>query len=220
MRLFLPSAAWYRHATYEYLLLLEYLKHAGSSLRTHCLPYCAKIPQPVAMNPNAAGIHRTIDFDITALKERLMRTIPLIAGLLLFAGAMPLPAQDAPESMRTPAPEGAEVYFQSPADGATVTSPVTVRFGLRGLGVAPAGIPFPETGHHHVLIDVDADDMPPFDLPLPTTDRIVHFGLGQTEAQLTLAPGRHTLQLVVGDYLHTPHSPPIVSETITITVAE
>ena len=164
--------------------------------------------------------HRTTEIGITALKEQLMRTIPLIAGLLLSASTSATMAQDAPESMRTPAPEGAEVYIQSPADGETVTSPVTVRFGLRGLGVAPAGIQFPESGHHHVLIDVGEDDMPSFDLPLPTTDQVVHFGLGQTEAQVTLEPGQHTLQLVVGDHLHTPHMPPIVSEVITVTVAE
>ncbi len=121
---------------------------------------------------------------------------------------------------RTPAPEGAEVYFQSPADGETVTSPVLVRFGLRGIGVAPAGIIFPDTGHHHVLVNVGEDDMPPFNLPLPTTDQIVHFGLGQTEAELALEPGEHTLQLVLGDHLHTPHLPPVVSEVITITVTE
>lgn len=149
-----------------------------------------------------------------------MRTIPLIAGLLLSIGTAQALAQDAPESMRTPAPEGAEAYFQSPTAGDTVTSPVTVRFGLRGIGVAPAGIQFPDTGHHHVLIDVGEDDMPSFEFPLPTTDQVVHFGLGQTEAVVTLEPGEHTLQLVVGDHLHTPHLPPIVSEVITITVAE
>ena len=164
--------------------------------------------------------HRTIEIGITALKEQLMRTIPLIAGLLLSAGTSATMAQDAPESMRTPAPEGAEVYIQSPADGETVTSPVTIRFGLRGLGVAPAGIQFPASGHHHVLIDVGEDDMPSFDLPLPTTDQVVHFGLGQTEAVISMEPGQHTLQLVVGDHLHTPHLPPIVSEVIFVTVAE
>ena len=129
-------------------------------------------------------------------------------------------AQDTDNSLRTPAPEGAEAYIQSPADSDEVTSPVTVRFGLRGLGVAPAGVQFPETGHHHILIDVGEDEMPPSNLPLPTTDRIVHFGLGQTEAQLELEPGEHTLQMVVGDFLHTPHMPPVVSEIITITVTE
>ena len=144
-----------------------------------------------------------------------MRTIPLITGLLLSVSMTPAPTQE-----RTPAPAGAEAYIQSPADGAVVTSPVTVRFGLRGIGVAPAGVQLPNTGHHHVLIDVSEADMPSFDLPLPATDQVVHFGLGQTETELELEPGQHTLQLVLGDHLHTPHSPPVTSEPITITVTE
>ena len=88
------------------------------------------------------------------------------------------------------------------------------------MGIAPAGIQFPDTGHHHVLIDVAEGDMPAMDLPLPATDQIVHFGLGQTEVEIDLEPGQHTLQLVLGDYLHTPHSPPVISERITITVIE
>lgn len=144
-----------------------------------------------------------------------MRTIPLIAGLLLCVSIAPAQTQE-----RTPAPEGAAAYIQSPADGAVVPSPVTVRFGLRGIGVAPAGVQLPNTGHHHMLIDVAAADMPSFDLPLPATDQVMHFGLGQTETELNLEPGQHTLQLVLGDHLHTPHSPPVTSETITITVTE
>jgi len=126
----------------------------------------------------------------------------------------------APTQERTPAPEGAEAYIQSPTDGAVVTSPVTVRFGLRGVGVAPAGVQRPNSGHHHLLIDVADGDMPSFDLPLPASDQVVHFGGGQTETQRELEPGQHTLQLVLGDHLHTPHSPPVTSERITITVTE
>ena len=124
----------------------------------------------------------------------------------------------AQEMARTPAPDGAEAYFQSPADGDALSSPVTVRFGLRGVGVAPAGVELPNTGHHHLLIDVEA--MPSFDAPLPATDAVRHFGLGQTEVELELEPGQHTLQLVLGDHLHTPHEPPVMSERITITVTE
>lgn len=118
--------------------------------------------------------------------------------------------------LRTPSPPGAEVYIQSPADGATVTSPVTVRFGLKGMGVAPAGIKFENTGHHHLLIDTAV----PADLssPLPATDKLIHFGKGQTETTIELPPGRHTLQLVLGDMLHIPHDPPVISKQITITV--
>ena len=133
---------------------------------------------------------------------------------------MLLPAAHAQENAalpRTAAPPGATVYFVAPADGATVTSPFVVRFGLRGMGVAPAGVQAPNTGHHHLLIDVETP--PPEDQPLPANDQIRHFGLGQTEAELTLPPGTHTLQLVVGDALHIPHDPPVRSERITITVA-
>jgi hypothetical protein len=117
---------------------------------------------------------------------------------------------------RTPAPAGAEVYIIAPKDGAHVHSPVLVQFGLKGMGIAPAGIKFDNTGHHHLLIDTE----PPADLaaPLPATDKIVHFGKGQTETSLTLAPGKHTLQLLLADQNHIPHSPPLLSRKITITV--
>ena len=144
-----------------------------------------------------------------------MRTIPLIAGLLLSVLLAPAQTQEL-----TSAPDGVETYIQSPADGTAVSSPVTVRFGLRGIGVAPAGVQLPNTGHHHLLIDVGEADMPPPNLPLPATNQVVHFGLGQTETELNLEPGQHTLQLVLGDYVHTPHSPPVLSEMITITVTE
>jgi hypothetical protein len=148
-----------------------------------------------------------------------MRTIPPIASvLLLLLPGVALVQQAAPELPRQAAPEGAEVYILSPEDGAEVSSPFMVRFGLRGMGVAPAGVQFENTGHHHLLIDVD--ELPPDTLPLPTTDQVRHFGLGQTEVELDLPPGEHTLQLVLGDYLHIPHDPPVRSEKITITVVE
>jgi len=112
---------------------------------------------------------------------------------------------------------GAEVYFISPQDGSTVSSPVTVRFGLKGMGIAPAGIKFDNTGHHHLLVDTDISELN-LDVPMPATDKIVHFGKGQTETALTLAPGKHTLQLVFADYLHTSFDPPLHSKKITITV--
>lgn len=117
---------------------------------------------------------------------------------------------------REPSPPGAEVYIVSPKDGAKVTSPVTVVFGLKGMGIAPAGIKFDNTGHHHLLIDSD----PPADLSLPlaANEKSVHFGKGQTETSLTLPPGKHTLQLLLGDYLHIPHDPAVISKKITITV--
>lgn len=118
---------------------------------------------------------------------------------------------------RTLAPEGAELYFISPADGAEITGTVTVRFGLRGLGVAPAGVEAANTGHHHLLIN--ADPLPAFDQPLPSNEQVRHFGKGQTETDLDLAPGRYTLQLILGDAQHVPLDPPLLSAPITITVS-
>jgi Domain of unknown function (DUF4399) len=117
---------------------------------------------------------------------------------------------------KTKAPDNATVYIQTPKDGETVSSPFTVRFGLKGIGVAPAGVNQPNTGHHHLLIDVATP--PDFNAALPVTENIKHFGGGQTETELTLPPGKHTLQLVLGDYLHIPHDKPIVSQKITISV--
>ncbi len=116
---------------------------------------------------------------------------------------------------RTKAPEGAEVYFIEPANGATVSNPVTVKFGLKGMGVAPAGVEKENTGHHHLLIDQKLED---YNAPIPADDTHVHFGGGQTEATITLPAGQHTLQLLVADHNHIPHDKPIESEVITITV--
>jgi hypothetical protein len=142
---------------------------------------------------------------------------PAIAGLLLssvlIGAAFTAQAADVP---RTASPAGAEVYIISPKDGATVNGPFKVQFGLKGMGVAPAGVDMPDTGHHHLLIDVK--EQPAMDAPLPTTDNIRHFGKGQTETELTLAPGQHTLQLLVGDKNHVPLNPPVESQKITVTV--
>ena len=116
---------------------------------------------------------------------------------------------------RTPAPAGVKLYVIAPRDGETVTSPVSVRFGLSGMGVAPAGVAFEATGHHHLIVDAP---LPPVDQPIPNDAQHLHFGKGQTETSLSLAPGSHTLQLLLGDLNHVPHDPPVVSERITITV--
>jgi hypothetical protein len=118
---------------------------------------------------------------------------------------------------RMAAPAGAEVYFIAPQNGAKLHSPVTIKFGLKGMGIAPAGIKFDNTGHHHLLVDTDLSDVK-LDAPMPATDKIVHFGKGQTETTLTLTPGKHTLQLVFADYLHQSFDPPLTSKKITITV--
>ena len=127
------------------------------------------------------------------------------------------PAAAPPPALRTAAPEGAVLYFIAPADGDEVTSPVNILFGLSGAGVAPAGIVFPDSGHHHMLVDTG---MPPEDIPIPEDANHLHFGLGQSEAMVELTPGEHTLQLLLGDHLHIPHDPPVASETITVTVVE
>jgi hypothetical protein len=116
---------------------------------------------------------------------------------------------------QTKAPDGARVYIIEPANGASVSSPVTVKFGLSGMGVAPAGVEKANTGHHHLLIDQKLEDK---SSPIPADDKHVHFGGGQTEASVKLTPGQHTLQLYLGDHNHVPHQPPVASEVITITV--
>ncbi len=116
---------------------------------------------------------------------------------------------------RTKAPENVTLYIITPTDGESVTSPVMVRFGLSGMGIAPAGVEAPKTGHHHLLIDVD---LPPLDEPIPADEHHVHFGAGQTETTIELDPGTHTLQLLLADHNHTPHDPPIVSDKIYIIV--
>ena len=150
-----------------------------------------------------------------------------VVGLSLLAFALvgcapeaeetppPEPAPAEPMG-RTPAPADANLYFLAPEDGAVVSNPVTIRFGLRGMGIAPAGTDAPNTGHHHLLVDVD--ELPPLDQPIPADDNHLHFGAGQTEVDIELPPGEHTLQLVLGDRFHIPHEPPVMSEKITITV--
>lgn len=116
----------------------------------------------------------------------------------------------------TAAPAGAEVYIIAPTDGATVGQEVTVRFGLKGMGVAPAGIGKEHTGHHHLLVDVK--ELPPAGQPIPADANHIHFGGGQTQTTLKLAPGTHTLQLELGDQNHVPFAPALVSKKITIHV--
>ncbi|MGF1603797.1 MAG: DUF4399 domain-containing protein [Thermosynechococcaceae cyanobacterium] len=116
----------------------------------------------------------------------------------------------------TPAPTNAAVYLIEPVDGATVPSHFTAQFGLSGMGVAPAGIEKENTGHHHLLIDLNK--LPNLNQPLASTEQIKHFGGGQTETELTLPPGKHTLQLVLGNYAHVPHNQPVLSKKITINV--
>jgi hypothetical protein len=127
--------------------------------------------------------------------------------LILLLSAFPALSQAGDET---------SLYFITPQDGDVVSGEFTIKFGLAGMGVAPAGFQMPGTGHHHLLIDLET--LPPMDASLPKTDQIRHFGGGQTETSLTLPPGTHTLQLLLGDYSHVPHNPQVISKKITITV--
>jgi len=142
----------------------------------------------------------------TALKALVFTALVAAMGAAL--------AQDAPPKM--PSADGAKVYFIAPQDGATVSSPVLVQFGLTGMGVAPAGVEWENTGHHHLIVDADLPNLDDY-LP-PADDTYRHFGGGQTEAPIELEPGQHTLQLLFADQDHLPHDPPLYSQKITITV--
>ena len=141
--------------------------------------------------------------------------ILIAAALLVSTANAQMPRQSAPEN--------AQLYFVSPAHGEIVSSPVKVKFGLQNMGVAPAlafqdagsMTHFPNTGHHHLIIDAP---LPAMDMPVPANANYVHFGTGATETTLDLAPGEHTLQLILGDALHIPHDPAVYSQQITIIV--
>ena len=117
----------------------------------------------------------------------------------------------------TPSPDGAKVYFINLNDGQTVSSPFLVQFGLSGMGIAPAGIDTPNTGHHHLIIN-EAIEGEELNEPIPSDEQHLHFGKGQTETMLDLKSGKYQMQLVLGDWSHIPHSRPIMSEKITVTV--
>ena len=133
----------------------------------------------------------------------------LLAILLAMVFICPAIAGD------SAAKKDAELYFISPKNGQKIKGPVTIKFGLRGMGVAPAGINKDNTGHHHLLINTTLRDM---SSPIPNDDKHKHFGGGQTETVLNLPKGKHTLQLVLGDFKHVPHKSPVVSKKITIHV--
>lgn len=143
----------------------------------------------------------------------LKRYLSASAAALLITATSYSIGQDLPI---TPAPEGAKVTIIYPKDGDKVKREFTVVFGLEGMGVAPAGVDVAGTGHHHLL--VDQDSLPPKGMPMGNPP--LHFGKGQTQTTLTLEPGTHTLQLIMGDKLHIPHEPPVVSDVVTIEVKE
>ena len=116
---------------------------------------------------------------------------------------------------RSPSPDSARLFFITPADGATVTNPISVEFGVEGMEVVKAGTNQPHSGHHHLLIDTDLPDL---GLPIPADEHHVHFGDGRTATEISLPPGEHSLQMLLGDHLHIPHDPPLMSEVIRVTV--
>jgi hypothetical protein len=138
-----------------------------------------------------------------------------VAAIAVAAALAVLPGVASAQSARTPSPAGAAVYFIDIKDGAVLPEKFTIRFGLRNMGLAPAGMPRAGTGHHHILVDADT---PAMDRPIPNDPKHLHFGAGQTEAEVTLPPGPHTLQLIFADHDHVPHDPPLMSERIRIVV--
>lgn len=161
-----------------------------------------------------------------------MRTVTMFCAVLALTACGNDNANDAPAPPpvaqseaapvpvalpRTPAPAGARVYFIEPADGAQVSSPVRIEFGAEGVAIVKAGDNQAASGHHHLIVDADLPDP---SLPIPASERYIHFGDGSTATELTLAPGEHTLTLLLGDHLHVPHDPPVRSETITIVVTD
>ena len=149
---------------------------------------------------------------------RLFRLVNFVIALLVLHWTHGVAfAEDRRNGGSTPSAEGAEVYFSDLKDGATIPPKATIRFGLREMGVAPAGSDRANSGHHHLLIDTE---LPPLDQPIPNDFNHLHFGAGQTEAEVTLKPGTHTLQLLLGDKDHIPHNPPVMSPRIRVLVMD
>jgi hypothetical protein len=170
-----------------------------------------------------AGVNPGIIQAIPLAKEEGLSDVLLVMTLRFILSAMVLgglltSAVAADKLEKRKSPKGAKAYIITPKNGKSVNKTFTVRFGLKGMGVAPATIDKENTGHHHLLIDVNK--LPNLNLPLAATDNIRHFGCVQTEVTLELPPGKHTLQLVLGDWIHLAHDPPVISKKITVTVKE
>jgi len=146
----------------------------------------------------------------------MMRNIILAVAFALFCVPFAARAADAPAPAAA-TPAVAQAFFVNIKDGDTVTSPVKIKFGITGMEIVPAGTIKPNTGHYHLLIDTDLTDEQK-KLPIPKDDQHLHFGKGQTEATIDLKPGKHTLQIVMGDGNHMLHNPPVMSDKITVTV--
>jgi hypothetical protein len=149
-------------------------------------------------------------------KDHIPHSPPIMSEKIRVAVADPNQAAAAQANPnRSPSPAKARVYFAYPTQGACISSRTTVRFGLVGMGVAPAGVAKANTGHHHLIVD---SPLPPLDQPIPNDENHLHFGAGQTEGEVQLPPGRHKLQLLLADEKHIPHSPALYSQPIQVTV--
>jgi len=177
--------------------------------------YISAINDAVNRDMNRTVSNRRLPFLGVWPLRQLAAFSAAIALALMTIVAMAVPSAIAASAI-SHADESALTYLIAPDDGQTLPSEFTVKFGLSGMGVAPAGIEKEGTGHHHLLIDLE--ELPDLTQPLPSTANIRHFGGGQTETTLTLAPGEHTLQLLLGNYTHIPHDNPVLSDKITITV--
>lgn len=160
------------------------------SMLTLALAACGKPPATDEIEPQATGENSSEEKTVETAAETFALT-------------------------RTPSPSGARVFFITPADGDTVSNPFVIEFGIEGMSVAKAGDEQPDSGHHHLLIDTDLPDP---GLPIPASPNHVHFGDGSISTVLSLAPGPHSLRLMLGDHRHIPHDPPITSDPISITV--
>jgi hypothetical protein len=153
------------------------------------------------------------DWEIS-MKLNAWLTFVLVTSLAFASSAF---SQSTPTGGPTPSPPGAKVEFVDLKDGAVIGTKTTIHFGLHGMGIAPAGTKKANSGHHHLLVDTD---LPPLDQPIPNDENHLHFGGGQTEVELSLSPGPHTLQLLLGDADHIPQTPPVYSEKIHVTVVD
>lgn len=149
--------------------------------------------------------------------QKWQLTCALLTVCLSFQALAQSGADNTVAPVRSPSAEGASIGFANLSDGDVVPPTFVVSFSISGMGVAPAGTQIDNTGHFHLLIDLP--ELPAMDQPLPVTPNIRHFGKGQTQAPLDLAEGKHTLQLLLADYAHVPHDPPVLSNRITIVVA-
>jgi hypothetical protein len=167
-----------------------------------------------ARRENRTATHRqsTLSSALPFGAPEAMRSVALVSMILV---SLALGSRQSMAGDVTPSAESAMLEIISPKDGDTVSSPLVVKFGLAGMGVAPAGVTIANTGHHHLIIDAPLPDL---DFAIPKDAKHRHFGGGQTQVSVELEPGQHTLQLLLGDYRHIPHDPPLSSKKITITV--